>query len=184
MEGTSLRDVIANRSATALLLSRLGASMAAVTLVTALGKQVYDMTGSELALGMLGLAEFLPSFLLVLGARNGAGYTALVRSDASKHLLNAVGTLSDFDRDGSSSFPRFTDCRPFDSAIHPQAREVAGIGGIAQPEVDAVGALVDGGAQGGQAAGGADQFEPLGLGCDGWGRHVAGRERERKRAAR
>lgn len=32
---------------------------------TAAGKQVYDLTRSELALGLLGLAEFAPAFLLV-----------------------------------------------------------------------------------------------------------------------
>jgi MFS family permease len=37
--------------------------MGALTVV--LGKQVFDLTGSELALGLLGLAEFLPSALLV-----------------------------------------------------------------------------------------------------------------------
>ena len=39
---------------------------AAFAVVTALGKQVYDLTDSELALGLLGLAEFAPAFLLVL----------------------------------------------------------------------------------------------------------------------
>jgi len=33
---------------------------------TALGKQVYDITGRELDIGLLGLAEFLPAALLVL----------------------------------------------------------------------------------------------------------------------
>lgn len=33
--------------------------------ITILGKQVYDMTGSEFDLGLLGLAEFLPTALLV-----------------------------------------------------------------------------------------------------------------------
>ena len=37
--------------------------MAALTIV--LGKQVFDLTGSELDLGLLGLAEFAPSALLV-----------------------------------------------------------------------------------------------------------------------
>ncbi len=32
--------------------------------ITVLGKQVYDMTGSELNLGLLGLTEFLPTLLL------------------------------------------------------------------------------------------------------------------------
>ena len=39
-------------------------SFAVVGQVTVLGKQVYDMTGSELHLGLLGLAEFLPIALL------------------------------------------------------------------------------------------------------------------------
>ena len=33
---------------------------------TVLGKQVYDITGRELDIGLLGLAEFLPAALLVL----------------------------------------------------------------------------------------------------------------------
>src|SRR6266487_5499352 len=37
--------------------------MGALTVV--LGKQVFDLTGRELDLGLLGLAEFLPSALLV-----------------------------------------------------------------------------------------------------------------------
>jgi predicted MFS family arabinose efflux permease len=42
------------------------ASAAAMGGVTALGKQVYDLTGRELDLGLLGLAEFAPAALLVL----------------------------------------------------------------------------------------------------------------------
>jgi MFS family permease len=38
----------------------------AAALVTALGKQVYDLSGRELDLGLLGLAEFAPAALLVL----------------------------------------------------------------------------------------------------------------------
>jgi len=38
---------------------------ATTLLVTVLGKQIFDLTGSELALGFLGLAEFAPSALLV-----------------------------------------------------------------------------------------------------------------------
>jgi MFS family permease len=41
-------------------------SIGALALTTILGKQVYDLTDSELALGILGLVEFLPSLLLVL----------------------------------------------------------------------------------------------------------------------
>ncbi len=40
-------------------------STAVALLTTVLGKLVFDMTGSELALGLLGLAEFAPAALLV-----------------------------------------------------------------------------------------------------------------------
>jgi MFS family permease len=49
-----------------LLLSTFLASTAALAGVTVLGKLVYDLTESELALGFLGLAEFLPALLLML----------------------------------------------------------------------------------------------------------------------
>ena len=38
----------------------------AVTLAIALGIYVYEITGRELDIGLVGLAEFLPTFLLVL----------------------------------------------------------------------------------------------------------------------
>ncbi|MFM8304677.1 MAG: MFS transporter [Actinomycetota bacterium] len=41
-------------------------SIGALALTTILGKQVYDLTRSEFALGILGLVEFLPSLVLVL----------------------------------------------------------------------------------------------------------------------
>jgi len=67
VEGTpSLRVVFRNPSAVALLVTNFTATMAALCQVTALGKLVFDMTGREIDLGLLGLAEFLPAFLLVL----------------------------------------------------------------------------------------------------------------------
>jgi MFS family permease len=50
----------------ALLTAAFLASTASLTLVTALGKLVYDTTSSELDLGLLGLVEFAPAALLVL----------------------------------------------------------------------------------------------------------------------
>jgi MFS family permease len=50
----------------ALLISVFCASAAALAQGTVLGKQVYDITGSEFDLGLLGLAEFAPAALLVL----------------------------------------------------------------------------------------------------------------------
>ncbi len=49
----------------ALLASVFCSSAAVGLLTTVLGKQIFDLTGSELALGLLGLAEFAPAFLLV-----------------------------------------------------------------------------------------------------------------------
>src|SRR5215213_3224032 len=54
-----------NRSVAALLITSFCTSTAALTAVTALGKQVFDLTGSELDLGLLGLVEFAPAALLV-----------------------------------------------------------------------------------------------------------------------
>ncbi|MEZ5608280.1 MAG: hypothetical protein R3E52_14475 [Burkholderiaceae bacterium] len=42
--------------------------------------------------------------------------------------------------------------------VEVQAGKVARVGGVAQAQVDAVGAMVDGGLERRQAAGGADQF--------------------------
>jgi MFS family permease len=53
------------RSVVALLSSTFASSTAMALLSTVLGKLVFDMTGSELALGLLGLAEFAPAALLV-----------------------------------------------------------------------------------------------------------------------
>ena len=47
-----------------LLTASLFSALATVGQITIVGKQVYDMTGSELNLGLLGLAEFLPLALL------------------------------------------------------------------------------------------------------------------------
>lgn len=63
--GPSALDVIRDPSVSVYLLA---ASLSAVGMflqAAALGKQVYDITDSELALGLLGLAEFLPALLLL-----------------------------------------------------------------------------------------------------------------------
>src|SRR5688572_23963215 len=54
------------RNIVLLLASMFLSSTAALAGVTALGKQVYDLSERELLLGFLGLAEFLPALLLVL----------------------------------------------------------------------------------------------------------------------
>jgi len=53
-------------SVIALWVSGFCSITASLTAVTALGKQVYDITGRTLDLGLIGLAEFAPAFFLVL----------------------------------------------------------------------------------------------------------------------
>ena len=55
-----------DRSIAAMLVCVFCSSSASLIGVTALGKQIYDLTGRELDLGLLGLAEFAPSMVLVL----------------------------------------------------------------------------------------------------------------------
>lgn len=62
----SLRAVLHDRGATAVLATVLASTTASVVQATALGKLVFDMTGQALDLGILGLVEFLPAFVLVL----------------------------------------------------------------------------------------------------------------------
>ena len=55
-----------DRTVVALLTSVFCSATAVLTGVTALGLHVFDLTGRELDLGLLGLAEFAPALLLVL----------------------------------------------------------------------------------------------------------------------
>jgi MFS family permease len=75
-----------NRSVVALLVSVFCASAAGMAGVTALGKLVYDITSSELDLGLLGLAEFAPAALLVL-------VTGAVADRFDRRLTTALGVL-------------------------------------------------------------------------------------------
>ncbi|HEX5631439.1 MAG TPA: hypothetical protein VFY15_07250, partial [Acidimicrobiia bacterium] len=59
------REVLANPGVRRHLTLATAASFGSFLQATALAKHVYDITGSALALGMLGLAEFLPAAVLV-----------------------------------------------------------------------------------------------------------------------
>jgi MFS family permease len=65
VESTSL---IAHRSFVLFLLARIAAMLAHQMLAVGVGWQIYAMTGRALDLGLVGLAQFIPSFLLVLVA--------------------------------------------------------------------------------------------------------------------
>jgi MFS family permease len=68
----------------ALLSSTFGSSTAVAMLTTVLGKLVFDLTGSELALGLLGLAEFAPAALLVF-------VTGTVADRVDRRRLASIG---------------------------------------------------------------------------------------------
>lgn len=61
----SAKQLLRTRSVSPFLLASLAAQIATMIQITALGKQLYDMTGRDLDLGLLGLAEFAPAFLLM-----------------------------------------------------------------------------------------------------------------------
>jgi MFS family permease len=65
-QAPSAREILKDPGALAVLVTQFCSTMATVAQVVALGKLVFDLTGRELDLGLLGLAEFLPVFVLVL----------------------------------------------------------------------------------------------------------------------
>jgi MFS family permease len=59
-------SVLRNRNVFLFLAARFCSAMAVMMFSVAVGWQVYALTGSAFALGMVGLAQFLPAFLLTL----------------------------------------------------------------------------------------------------------------------
>ncbi|HEY1740268.1 MAG TPA: MFS transporter, partial [Acidimicrobiia bacterium] len=87
------------RSIAALLISSFCASAATMAGETALGKQVFDITGRELDLGWLGLLEFAPAFVLVLVAGSVADrfdrrYVVAVAASAEAVLALALAAYA------------------------------------------------------------------------------------------
>ncbi|MEA3020801.1 MAG: hypothetical protein QOI47_2325 [Actinomycetota bacterium] len=76
------------RNIVLLLASIFTSSAAALAGVTALGKLVYDITGRDLFLGFLGLAEFSPALLLVL-------ITGHVADRFDRRRVTAVAALAE-----------------------------------------------------------------------------------------
>jgi predicted MFS family arabinose efflux permease len=62
------RNLLRDRSVASVLFCTFAGATAAIAQAVALGKLVYDITGSKADLGLLGLAEFLPTAILVLVA--------------------------------------------------------------------------------------------------------------------
>ena len=78
----------------ALLGATLTTSMSNLAQTTVLGLLVYELTGSELALGFLGLAEFAPAALLVVVAGSVVDRFDRVHVAALGALSNAVVALA------------------------------------------------------------------------------------------
>jgi arylsulfatase A-like enzyme len=75
------------------------------------------------------IAPLLAIAALYVGAQPGPSQAVVLReSHTAKYLYRFVETLSDFDNDGSATFPVLEDCAPFDPDIHPLAEEIAGDG--------------------------------------------------------
>lgn len=71
---------------------RFGSALAANMSATAVGWQLYERTGSKLALGVVGLVEFLPVALLAVPAGVWADRYSRVRIATAAHLLLAACT--------------------------------------------------------------------------------------------
>jgi MFS family permease len=59
------RELIKDRSVSTFLLAATAQTVATMMQEAALGKQIFDITDSTLALGFLGLFEFLPALILL-----------------------------------------------------------------------------------------------------------------------
>ncbi len=66
-------SVFRNHNFRAFLAARALASLSSLMLGVAVGWHVYDLTRSALALGMVGLAQFVPALLLALPGRSCRG---------------------------------------------------------------------------------------------------------------
>jgi MFS family permease len=101
-----LRD----RSVRLLLATQFLSAVGAFAQATALGKQVWDISGKELDLGLLGLVEFLPAALLVLVTGHVADRVDRRRLSAAGlvgEALAAVGLVVYLGGDPSSVSPIF-----------------------------------------------------------------------------
>ena len=89
-------------------LTRFQAALAIQMINVAVGWLVYDMTGSALALGFVGLSIFLPNVLFILAAGHVADRYERRRVLIICNLVLVIATLG---RTGSSSRRIFRDSR-------------------------------------------------------------------------
>lgn len=79
------------------------------------------IAGAATAAGLIG---FVALTLLRIGAHPQTKYVAVSASPPMTRLIDLVRTLNDFDRDGYGSLLGENDCGPFNSRIHPGARDI------------------------------------------------------------
>lgn len=116
---TSTRELLRVAPVRNLLGSSFSISSAVLLQVTILGKQVYDITGRELDIGLLGLAEFVPAVLLVLVSGSVADRfdrrkIAAIMTVIDMLCVIALGVFSLFDL--TSVWPLFLVALIFGSA--------------------------------------------------------------------
>jgi hypothetical protein len=78
---TDAASVLRNRNFLLFLAARFCSAMASMMFSVAVGWQVHALTGSAFALGMVGVAQFLPAFFLTL------------RSPAAFYLSQGAGRI-------------------------------------------------------------------------------------------
>lgn len=87
-EASSVRGLLRDTAVRTLVVAQFAFSCGVFLQAAALGKQVYDITGNELDLGLLGLAEFLPAAMLVL-------VTGTVADRFDRRKVAAAGLLGE-----------------------------------------------------------------------------------------
>ncbi|HUS66339.1 MAG TPA: sulfatase-like hydrolase/transferase [Kofleriaceae bacterium] len=106
-------------------------SLAAVVAVEgrAVARLALDPAGQTRRRVRIGAAAAIVSAAVVLViARHDPAREALLQAPPLRAAYLVVGRLSDLDRDGYTALFGAGDCAPFDGAIHPGARDVAGDG--------------------------------------------------------
>jgi len=85
----SAREAISAPGVRPLLISSTVLTIGVMLQATALGKHVYDITGSEMSIGWLGLAEFVPAAALVL-------VTGTVADRLNRKRVSLIAQLGEF----------------------------------------------------------------------------------------